>query len=125
MVSHKETHCVECGKELSGRQRRFCSKKCKARNTGNSYENQQERALQRKTQLVDLKGGSCENCGYRNNLAALCFHHLDPSKKELHLDVRTLSNTSMEKLVAETEKCSLLCHNCHMEVHYPALSRLL
>jgi hypothetical protein len=28
----------------------------------------------------------------------------------------------MEELKEEAEKCILLCHNCHMELHYPHLN---
>lgn len=37
----------------------------------------------------------------------------------MKLDVRTLSNTKMEKLLIEASKCDLFCANCHREIHYP------
>lgn len=61
----------------------------------------------------------CIKCGYNKNYAALCFHHLDPSTKEF--SISEASNLSQEKLEIEINKCDVLCHNCHMEEHYPHL----
>lgn len=89
----------------------------------NDYEKQVERALIRKLELIEYKGGKCEICGYDKNLSALEFHHIDPSEKEFQLDSRHLSNTSIEKLKSEINKCMLLCANCHREIHHPQLSK--
>ncbi len=66
-----------------------------------------------------MKGGYCQRCGYSKNLAALEFHHLDPTEKEIQLDMRTLSNRNWHIVLAEAEKCILLCSNCHAEEHNP------
>lgn len=85
----------------------------------NNYAKQRERALIRKLELIRYKGGKCEKCGYSNNLAALDFHHIDPKTKSFQLDSRHLSNTNIDKLKDEVNKCILLCANCHRETHYP------
>ena len=77
---------------------------------------QKDRRLALKIYLVNLRGGKCEKCGYCKNLAALGFHHKDPSKKEFRIS-RTL--WKREKILKELEKCDLLCHNCHAEEHHP------
>ena len=87
----------------------------------NTYEYQRLRGLKRKLYLVELRGGSCESCGYHKNIAAFDFHHKDPSEKDFQLDIRKLANISMEKLLVEFEKCELLCANCHREKHAPDL----
>ena len=84
----------------------------------NSYKKQCERALKRKLELIEHKGGKCEKCGYDKNIAAFDFHHVNPENKEFHLDARHLSNTNIEKLIKECNKCILLCANCHREFHY-------
>lgn len=91
------------------------------RKQGNTYEYQVMRSLKRKTYLINLKGGGCEICGYNKNLAALEFHHIDKTTKESQLDSRTLSNSTMEWIMSEFEKCMVLCANCHREVHSPDL----
>lgn len=87
----------------------------------NTYEYQKLRGLKRKVQLIELKGGCCEICGYNKNVAAFDFHHKDPTQKDYQLDMRKLSNTRMIKLMEEVEKCELLCANCHREFHSPDL----
>lgn len=88
-------------------------------NNPNSYEKQVERALKRKLELIEYKGGKCEKCGYCRNISALDFHHTNPSEKSFQLDARHLSNTTIDKLKHELDKCVLLCANCHREIHYP------
>jgi hypothetical protein len=105
--------CKLCTKALSGRQSVYCSGSCKTAHW------QFLNGLKRKKDLVCLKGGKCERCGYSKNLAALAFHHSKPEEKVFKLDMRTLTNTNWEAILKEAAKCELLCHNCHSETHYP------
>ena len=114
--------CIRCSRRLKGRQRRFCSRRCKNRDTNNrlqSYSAQQLRGKKRKIALVDLNGGCCSICGYSGNYAALEFHHTAPTNKVFNLDLRSLSNRAWSVVVAESEKCELVCSNCHKEIHNP------
>lgn len=120
----KSDSCAVCATPLLGRQRRFCSRSCKNRDTNNrhqSYSSQQTRGLARKIELIVACGGKCNRCGYARNLAALTWHHLDPALKEFSLDVRSLSNRNREAIDVELGKCVLLCANCHAETHFPEL----
>lgn len=118
--------CVRCDQDLTGKQSKFCSKKCKAKThtyyQGNTNGRQKRVSRERKLKLIEMSGGSCEECGYRKNLAALSFHHIDPENKAFCLDARKLSNTRWDSIVAEWEKCQLLCLNCHAENHNPELN---
>jgi hypothetical protein len=118
MISHDATRCVVCAATLGGKQSKFCSRGCKNKAYNGCYKLQQSRGLRRKRQLVQLFGGRCSRCGYNRCLAALCFHHKDPARKEFQLDLRQLSNRSWERTLAEAKKCMLLCLNCHAEVHH-------
>lgn len=111
----KEINCTVCGKLTT--RRKFCSNTCKSKKY--SYPAQRARGLKRKLELIERAGGKCSICGYNKNIAALCFHHLNPSEKEMHLDMRSLSNNSMNVIENEFSKCQLLCMNCHTEVHNP------
>lgn len=91
----------------------------------NYYQKQKDRAVTRKYELVALRGGKCEICGYDKNYGAFDFHHLNPTEKEFQLDSRHLSNTNIEDLMKEADKCILLCANCHREAHYPDLEKNL
>ena len=112
--------CQVCNKILEGRQTKFCSHNCKNLNLNlkyKNYESQKNKGLKNKIKLLELKGKYCSKCGYDKNTAALCFHHL--RNKLFGIDIRRCSNTSWKKLVEEVDKCIVLCHNCHMEEHYP------
>jgi hypothetical protein len=118
--------CVTCGEILAGRQKRFCSRRCKNADTNHrhqSYLAQSKRGLGRKEELLAAAGGRCTRCGYGRNLAALTWHHLDPERKKFSLDLRSLSNRSIDEIHAELAKCIVLCANCHAETHFPHLAR--
>lgn len=69
-----------------------------------------------KTLAIEYKGGKCFRCGYNKCERALAFHHLDPSKKDFGLSKNGLTR-SWEKTKEELDKCVLVCHNCHAEIH--------
>jgi len=69
-----------------------------------------------KEEAVNYKGGKCISCGYCKCLAALEFHHIDPSQKDF--EWKKVKLRSFDNLVkAELDKCVLLCANCHREEH--------
>lgn len=76
-----------------------------------------------KEQLVQEFGGGCQACGYHECLAALAFHHVDPSTKAFALARRGAHG--IEGLRAEARKCVLLCSNCHAEIESGAPLQLL
>lgn len=124
-VSNQETHCLLCDRSMTNKRRKFCSTKCKNNyHQNNCYQKQQERARIRKEVFIVRAGGSCEICGYNKNTAALSFHHKNPTEKSFPLDYRHLSNRTMKTLESEFEKCSLLCLNCHAELHHPKHNKL-
>ena len=60
-------------------------------------------------------GGKCEKCGYDKCQRALEFHHLDPNVKDF--GISSILTKSFTSLVEESDKCILLCSNCHAEEH--------
>lgn len=68
-----------------------------------------------KQKCVDYKGSKCQLCGYQKCLAAMDFHHKDPSQKDYQISgIRT---KPWEMVRTELDKCILLCRNCHAELH--------
>jgi transposase len=65
--------------------------------------------------LVDEAGGCCRVCGYRHNMRALHFHHLEPSQKRHEINAKGVA-IALDRLRGEVQKCVLLCSNCHAEV---------
>ena len=127
--------CKECGKEVpqssrkGGRKKEYCNESCRNkwrykndpvvynRYTNNPYSTQKQRAYRNKWKALQSKGGKCIQCG-ESHPAKLCFHHREPSKKELELGSRTFANRKWETIKEEVDKCDLLCHNCHQMLHY-------
>ena len=68
-----------------------------------------------KSQLVNLKGGCCQICGYNKCNRNLHFHHVDQNTKEF--SVGRYFSRRLQKVIEELNKCVLLCANCHGEVH--------
>ena len=115
--------CLICSNSLKGKQTMYCGRACKniAINKRHQvYSVQKERGFNVKLKLIELKGSKCSVCNYNKNSAALCFHHT--KDKKFQIDMRKCSNTKWESLVEEVNKCILLCHNCHMELHHPTYS---
>ena len=120
----KNTNCEVCQALLTGKQRNFCSVKCRMKTTNfkhQVYTCQQARGLERKKQLIEIAGGECCDCGYKKNISALEFHHLNPKEKSFGIDLRKCSCAKWESLVEEVKKCVLICANCHRERHNPDL----
>lgn len=55
----------------------------------------------------------CERCGTKTG--SFQFHHRDPSTKEFGI----LGNITkpLKPLIAEIEKCDILCVDCHKYIH--------
>jgi hypothetical protein len=75
-----------------------------------------KRGLTRKSELVKMKGGGCELCGYNKTWRCLSFHHRNRDEKLFGLSLNNLWSKAYESILEEVEKCDLLCLNCHGEV---------
>jgi len=81
-------------------------------------EVQQRRENARRVFLQDYKTQrGCEVCG-EVHPAVLDFHHRDPSQKEFSL--ANMVGRTWESMLAEVDKCSVLCANCHRKLHWNA-----
>ena len=76
-----------------------------------------ERQKRFKEKCIEYKGGKCTSCGYNKCIAALEFHHRDPSTKKFSI-VKAWTKGFKREVIEELEKCELLCANCHREAHY-------
>lgn len=81
-------------------------------------EKRKERAKEYKRILFNERGGKCEICGYNKNIHAIDFHHKDPNEKEFE-PAKILRKKTIEEIKIETDKCLMICKNCHAEIHHP------
>lgn len=110
--------CKKCGRKLTGKQTKFCSKKCsknflkseyRKRNKEkvNSYNREYRSACARRplnrirrTNIIEQSGNKCSNCGVGGNIFKLEVHHIKPLiKGGTHIHSNLL----------------VLCKNCHQE----------
>jgi len=128
----KRKFCLECSpfgthntrnlcnpKSLDTKTCPICSKLYSHKGTKCNSCRVSEWRRNKKKQLVEYKGGKCQICGYDRCIDNLVFHHLDPSKKEFQISGVT---KSFNNLKTEVDKCILLCHICHGEVHAGLIS---
>lgn len=135
----KSKKCLYCGKDTHNN--KFCNRSCTAQYHNDKrdrycHKHSQEKKKyndgvyrcgqcttdgvdkhrkETKLRAIEYKGGCCNNCGYDKCVAALEFHHLDPSQKDFAI---SSGHLSWEKVKTELDKCIMLCSNCHREVHY-------
>ena len=62
------------------------------------------------------QGLVCENCGF-SHPAALDFHHRNPAEKTRNVS-QMVQGCSWSRVLAEIEKCTILCANCHRILHH-------
>ena len=101
--------CKECKKQYE-----YDRKKGHTRTVCNSCMSNRKRH-DLKNKCVEYKGGKCERCGYNKSKRALAFHHLDPSQKDF--GISGSHGRSWEAIKKELDKCIMVCHNCHSELH--------
>lgn len=104
---------------------RYCKECHRARNRAHYDDNKdayKTSAKHFKAQLKEwyqeLKSNvRCSRCG-DSKPWRLSFHHTDPSAKEGTVSQMVMDNKSRAKVLAEIEKCIVVCHNCHADIHY-------
>ncbi len=87
---------------------------CYRQNTPEKRSHSRERRRHTKNLVVAMLGGRCLRCGYDRCSGALQAHHRDPAQKRTRLS-RLM--TSRQNAFLESEKCDLLCANCHAIWH--------
>lgn len=68
----------------------------------------------RRNDAIEHLGGKCASCG---SIDSLEFDHIDPERKSFSLG-KAFSGWKWERVLAELDKCQLLCHTCHKAKTY-------
>lgn len=58
----------------------------------------------------------CSRCGFNESFSAIDFHHEDQSSREFYIGY-LFDTVPNKKRLAELDKCSMLCSNCHRILH--------
>lgn len=93
--------CRICEKPTSHRRRR-----CGSCNT-------LVRRIRNKLAAIELLGGKCARCGWKEHIAGFEFHHIHGKD----FNIGDVANRSWTIIKSELQKCELLCACCHRKVH--------
>jgi len=63
--------------------------------------------------LREIRRRPCEDCGEMFPPYVMDFDHRDPTKKLFAVTTGSAHLMSRDKLIAEIEKCDIVCANCH------------
>jgi len=85
---------------------------------------QREWMAKRRRKALALLGGKCVRCGSTEDLE---FDHIDPTTKDHRLRGRLRQgfpwSWSWTRILAELDKCQLLCEPCHERKTIPEISK--
>ena len=74
-----------------------------------------KRSLEYRSWVTEYKlQRGCSICGYKKCAQALVFHHKNPKEKDFNIG--QFKTYSRKRVMAEINKCVLICQNCHMEL---------
>jgi len=71
----------------------------------------------KKARAVALMGGTCFECERVGPTRLFEFHHWEAESKAFGISQSGISSRNWLAIVAELDKCVMLCANCHREVH--------
>lgn len=88
------------------------------KNRGKYTESNQRKRDRSRAWLLEYKSRlECAVCG-ESHPATLDFHHKDRSDKEYSISKMASDGYMPSSVLAEIEKCIVLCSNCHRKLHY-------
>ena len=111
----RHSYCKECGKNL----------------THGHYERNKRQYLDRNLRsyakrrafVRPMKSRPCADCGIQYPYYVMDFDHRDGALKSFALN--RVERATMRAIMWETEKCDVVCANCHRERTQQRISKLL
>ena len=104
-----QSNCMKCQKEY--RREHYENNKSKYIKKAKAYNKSVEKWFEEIKKTL-----KCIKCG-ENRWWVLDFHHVNPEEKEYSL-ARLKTQGSKPKIINEMSKCTVLCSNCHRDLHY-------
>lgn len=102
--------CRECSRQYYAHRRKT--------EPGYASMYDRRRSRERVAEIAQIKASrGCSRCG-ENHPACLDFHHVDWRTKKKTIAQLTAQGNSVVSIMAEMEKCILLCSNCHRKHHH-------
>ena len=106
----RERYCKECHRNAN--RKHYKANKQAYKDSARKFKGLlKEWYVELKSQYV------CKVCG-EDKPWRLAFHHRDESTKVGEVSQMVINNVSRKKILAEVDKCDVLCHNHHSDIHY-------
>ena len=80
-----------------------------------TYKSTQRWRYKARQWITKYAGGQCQCCGYNIYIGNLAFHHVHSKKDSVCYLIN--KTASWDRIIEEADKCVLVCHNCHGEIH--------
>lgn len=114
--------CSKCGSEYQKRKGKtsYCPS-CQREYAKENYHQNKERYFkhakirdQKLDQVInERKDVPCKDCGVKYPPFVMDFDHINPENKEFSISRMRRSRMAFKKIIAEIEKCDVVCANCH------------
>ena len=104
-------------KQKEAKHRSYLKHKPKVNLKAKKYKQDNQKEF-KSMKLKDVIHG-CVDCGCTGDMSTLTefdYHHIDPKTKILAV-ADMLGTFGMPKVIAEMQKCELLCKPCHRKYH--------
>lgn len=105
----RQSQCKECQR---ARERELYNTSYKEKNKDKYNKNRKVRREKMRDIINDAKQQGCIICG-ESDICCLDFHHI----RDKEFDISTGTEVSADRLIAEIDKCVVLCANCHRKLH--------
>lgn len=113
--------CRMCLKQLVRSRRATIGTKETVESRATRLQESKRKRQALKLEAINLLGGSCSSCGLSpsESVPVNCFdfHHKGDKLQEIGLLLSRYSKKNAASLLAEVEKCIVLCANCHRKAH--------
>lgn len=80
-----------------------------------TYKSTQRWRYKARQWITRYAGDECQCCGYNIYIGNLAFHHIRDKEETICRLINATS--SWDRILEEADKCVLVCHNCHGEIH--------
>ena len=87
-------------------------------------ERSNKKLMTEKLNQLKLERGCCELCGDYHPPCCFDFHHLKETTKSKEVSQLAAKGYKWDTILAEVEKCVMICSPCHRKIHAGLLTIL-
>lgn len=104
-----KAYCIQCTKEYAKEHYEANKVEYLARGAASAPRTRQRmRAL-----IAEIKSSPCTDCGNTYPPCVMEFDHIDPTTKIANVGDMASKGIGITRILAEIEKCEIVCANCH------------